>query len=164
MCRLAQCCCCIPLSVGVYILGGIGIVSIILPVDFLPDMFACVYFARRSIPQCRFYMIRQGRTLGGVDWVSRLDFWLEMSHAVEIGSSTSASLTPLNSATILSFQHIFPYNFGSSLQKQACYILLSKINIWMISSFSPHILHNEINNAEDCIFSCCLQSTQNKYL
>ena len=74
--------------------------------------------------QCRFYMIRQGRTLGGVDWVSRLDFWLEMSHAVKIRSITSASLTLLISATILSFQHIFPYNFGSSLRKQACYILL----------------------------------------
>ena len=30
----------------------------------------------------------------------------------------------IDSATILFFQHIFPYNFGSSLQKQACYILL----------------------------------------
>ena len=60
----------------------------------------------------------------GFDRVSRLQFRLEMSRAAEIGSSTSAGLAPLNSATILSFQHIFPYNFDSSLQKYACYILL----------------------------------------
>ena len=47
-----------------------------------------------------------------------------MSRAAEIGSSTSPSLTPLILVTILSFQHISPYNFASSVQKQACYILL----------------------------------------
>ena len=80
---------------------------------------------------------------GGFDWVSRLEFRLEMSCAGEIGSSPLASLTPLNSATIRSFQHVIPYNFGSSLQKQACYILLktteNKLLLPITFIFSFHI-------------------------
>ena len=53
----------------------------------------------------------------GFDWVSQLPFRLEMSRAAEIGSTASASLTAQILVKSLSFQHIFPYNFGSSLQK-----------------------------------------------
>ena len=66
-----------------------------------------------------------GCTEHGGEWVRiGLEFRLEMSRVVEIGNSTSASLIPLIQSQFYLFSIIFPYNFGSSLQKYACYIYL----------------------------------------